>query len=52
MTAIERIEPHIAAFESALSRGRLHHAWLLTGPKGVGKASFYLGGAEVIFGVT
>jgi DNA polymerase-3 subunit delta' len=25
---------------SALNEGRRHHAWLLTGPKGVGKASF------------
>ncbi len=30
----------IAAFEDALARGRLHHAWLLTGPQGVGKAGF------------
>ena len=29
-----------AAFEDARSRGRLHHAWLLNGPEGVGKASF------------
>lgn len=26
-------------FLEALRRGRLHHAWLLTGPKGVGKAT-------------
>lgn len=25
---------------TALARGRLHHAWLLTGPRGVGKAAF------------
>ncbi len=29
-----------AAFEAARERGRLHHAWLLTGPQGVGKATF------------
>jgi len=29
-----------AAFEEARARGRLHHAWLLTGPEGVGKATF------------
>lgn len=29
-----------AAFAAALDSGRLHHAWLLAGPKGVGKASF------------
>jgi DNA polymerase-3 subunit delta' len=28
------------AFLDALAGGRLHHAWLLAGPKGVGKASF------------
>jgi DNA polymerase-3 subunit delta' len=28
------------AFLESLSRGRLHHAWLLTGPEGVGKATF------------
>lgn len=28
-----------AAFIDALDRGRLHHAWLLTGPEGVGKAT-------------
>jgi len=29
-----------AAFLESLSRGRLHHAWLLTGPEGLGKATF------------
>ena len=29
-----------AAFEDARARGRLHHAWLLTGPQGLGKATF------------
>ncbi len=28
-----------AAFLQAFSSGRLHHAWMLTGPKGVGKAT-------------
>lgn len=28
------------AVVDALGRGRLHHAWLLTGPEGAGKASF------------
>lgn len=28
-----------AALASALESGRLHHAWLITGPKGVGKAT-------------
>ncbi|TGN67381.1 DNA polymerase III subunit delta', partial [Paracoccus liaowanqingii] len=29
----------IAAFTEAARGGRLHHAWLLTGPRGVGKAT-------------
>jgi DNA polymerase-3 subunit delta' len=28
------------SFEDARARGRLHHAWLLTGPEGVGKATY------------
>ena len=30
----------IGAFEEARRSGRMHHAWLLTGPQGVGKARF------------
>ena len=30
----------VAAFGESLASGRLHHAWLLTGPEGVGKALF------------
>ena len=29
-----------AAFTAALASGSLHHAWLIAGPEGVGKASF------------
>ncbi len=29
-----------AAFLDAFNSGRLHHAWLITGPRGVGKATF------------
>ncbi|RZM07544.1 MAG: DNA polymerase III subunit delta', partial [Sphingomonas sp.] len=29
-----------SAFLAAMRGGALHHAWLLTGPQGVGKASF------------
>lgn len=29
-----------AAFQTAMEGGALHHAWLFTGPQGVGKASF------------
>ncbi|KQX19962.1 MULTISPECIES: AAA family ATPase [unclassified Sphingomonas] len=35
-------DEQIAAFREAADTGRLHHAWLLTGPEGVGKASFAL----------
>jgi len=38
--ALDGIEAQAQAFEEALARGRLHHAWLLTGPEGAGKASF------------
>ena len=40
MTPLLHIEAQVAAFEDALARGRLHHAWLLTGPEGVGKGGF------------
>lgn len=32
-------EAAIAEFEEALARGRMHHAWLLVGPEGIGKAT-------------
>lgn len=37
------LEGHAAteeAFEASRARGRLHHAWLLTGSEGLGKATF------------
>jgi DNA polymerase-3 subunit delta' len=34
-----------AAFAAALRSGSLHHAWLLVGPEGVGKATFAQGAA-------
>jgi DNA polymerase-3 subunit delta' len=40
--AVDRVFGHdeaIAEFEAALRSGRLHHAWLLIGPEGVGKAT-------------
>lgn len=49
----------IADFMQAATGGRLHHAWLLTGPRGVGKATlawaiarWMLAGASGPFGAT
>ncbi len=39
-----------AALEDARGRGRLHHAWLLTGPEGVGKATFAYRAARRLLG--
>ena len=39
-----------ASFEDARGRGRLHHAWLLTGPEGVGKATFAYRAARRLLG--
>ena len=39
-----------AAFEAARERGRLHHAWLLTGGEGLGKASFAYRAARRLLG--
>lgn len=38
------------AFLDALSRGRLHHAWMLCGPEGVGKATFAYRAARRLLG--
>lgn len=40
MTPLHGHDSAVAAFRSALAAGRLHHAWLLAGPQGVGKALF------------
>jgi DNA polymerase III subunit delta' len=40
MTSLRGHDAQIAAFLSATRGERLHHAWLLAGPRGVGKASF------------
>lgn len=37
---LEGAEAAEAAWLEAVERGRLHHAWLLAGPEGVGKATF------------
>lgn len=39
-------ERAVAQFTSAWASRQLHHAWLLEGPKGVGKASFALAAAR------
>jgi DNA polymerase-3 subunit delta' len=38
------------AFLGALERGRLHHAWMLTGPEGLGKATFAYRAARRLLG--
>lgn len=38
--ALDGMETADQAVIDALARGRMHHAWLLNGPEGVGKASF------------
>lgn len=51
--AVFRLQGHEAsedAFEAARARGRLHHAWLLTGPEGVGKATFAYRAARRLLG--
>jgi DNA polymerase-3 subunit delta' len=48
--AYEGAEQVEGAFLEALARGRLHHAWLLTGPEGVGKATFAYRAARRLLG--
>lgn len=48
--AYEQGEAVEAPFLDALSRGRLHHAWLLCGPEGVGKATFAYRAARRLLG--
>jgi DNA polymerase-3 subunit delta' len=40
VTPLHGHDAAVAAFRAALDQGRLHHAWLLAGPEGVGKALF------------
>jgi DNA polymerase-3 subunit delta' len=40
MTTLRGHDALVAAFMAAAGSGRLHHAWLLAGPEGVGKARF------------
>ena len=47
---LEGCEGPERAFLDALERGRLHHAWLLVGPEGVGKATFAYRAARRLLG--
>ena len=40
MTPLFGHDTAIAAFRESLDAGRLHHAWLISGPEGIGKALF------------
>jgi DNA polymerase-3 subunit delta' len=40
VTALYGHDDAVAAFREGLDAGRLHHAWLVSGPEGVGKALF------------
>ena len=49
--AVDRVFGHdeaIAEFEGALRSGRLHHAWLLVGSEGVGKATLAYQFARIV----
>jgi DNA polymerase-3 subunit delta' len=48
--SLEGVEAQATAFLTSLSRARLHHAWLLTGPEGVGKAAFAYRAARRLLG--
>jgi DNA polymerase-3 subunit delta' len=48
--AYEQGEAVEQPFLDALGRGRLHHAWLLSGPEGVGKATFAYRAARRLLG--
>jgi DNA polymerase-3 subunit delta' len=48
--AYEHGEALDRAFATAFEKGRLHHAWLLCGPQGLGKASFAFRCARFLMG--
>ncbi len=50
--AFEQGETADRAFVTAYEKDRLHHAWLLCGPQGVGKASFAFRAARFLMGKT
>lgn len=47
---LEGAEAQEQAFLDCMARGRLHHAWLLTGPEGIGKATFAYRAARRLLG--
>lgn len=47
---LEGAEAQERAVLEAMERGRLHHAWLLTGPEGIGKATFAFRAARRLLG--
>jgi DNA polymerase-3 subunit delta' len=47
---LEGAEAAEGAWLEALERGRMHHAWLLIGPEGVGKATFAYRAARRLLG--
>ena len=47
---LDGLEGPAADFEAALGSGRLHHAWLLAGPQGLGKAGFAMRAARRLLG--
>lgn len=40
MTPLYGHDAAVAAFREGLASGRLHHAWLISGPRGIGKSLF------------
>ena len=42
----------VGAFCESLAAGRLHHAWLIGGPEGIGKATFAYRVARRLLGLT
>ncbi len=50
--ALEGVAAPAAAFDRAWAGNRLHHAWLLAGPRGIGKAAFAWRVARRLLGAT
>jgi DNA polymerase-3 subunit delta' len=48
--SLDGVNTQATAIEESLRRGRLHHAWLLSGPEGVGKAAFAYRAARRLLG--